>query len=279
MLLQMLKSLKRSAADRRESAPGAPRHTSETPLEAANRLERAHAAAPMAEHLEIAFGAMMIGERSVAEVVEQSLADSGATIAARKRLHRPLASYFLCRYFVHSLSIPGARAECGVLGGTSALIACRAARAHDPAFSGAGLHLIDSFEGLGEPTEEDRFGDGARTAKSLQKGAYAARLEIAQAALAGFSGVSFHKGWIPEVLGTLPESTWAFVHIDVDLYAPSYGALSYFHPRLSPGGVIICDDYGSPTFPGAHRAWHQYCDENALAYVVLDSGQAVILKR
>lgn len=269
----MLKSLKRGTA----SSPA--RHEDETPLEAANRLERAHAGAPMHEHLEIAFGGMTIGGRSVMTLVEESLTESGATIPARKRLHRPLASYFLCRYFVHSLSIPGARAECGVLGGTSALIACLAARAHDPDFSGAGLHLIDSFEGLGQPTEEDRFGDSVRTAKSLQKGAYAAPLDIAQATLAGFPGVSFHKGWIPEVLATLPENKWAFVHIDVDHYAPSYGALGYFYPRLSSGGVIICDDYGSPTFPGAHRAWHQYCDENALPYVVLDSGQAVLLKR
>jgi len=278
MLLRLLKSLKRGAPEAREAASPATRYRSETPLEVANRLERAHAGAPMLEHLEIAFGGMKIGERSVVKLVEQSLADSGATIPARKRLHRPLASYFLCRYFVYSLSIPGARAECGVLGGTSALIACRAARAHDAAFSGSGFHLVDSFEGLGEPTEEDRFGDSARGVKSLQKGAYAAPLERAQAALAEFPGVSFHKGWIPEVLATLPESRWAFVHLDVDHYAPSYGALAYFYPRLSPGGVIVCDDYGSPTFPGAHRAWHQYSEENALPYVVLDSGQAVILK-
>lgn len=278
MLLRMLKSLRRGSSHAPPTAQTARGYASETPLEVVNRLERAHSAAPMPEHLEIAFGGMAIGDRSVVELVEESLIDSGATIPARKRLHRPLASYFLCRYFVYSLSLPGARAECGVLGGTSALIACRAARAHDPAFTGADVHLIDSFEGLGEPTEEDRFGDATRSAKSLQKGAYAAPLDLAQASLAEFPGVSFHKGWIPEVLATLPESEWAFVHIDVDHYTPSYGALSYFYPRLSRGGVIICDDYGSPTFPGAHRAWHQYCDENAVPYVVLDSGQAVILK-
>ena len=47
----------------------------------------------------------------------------------------------------------------------------------------------------------------------------------------------------------------SFVHLDVDLYEPTRACLDYFLPRLSPGGFVICDDYGAPTFPGAARAW------------------------
>ena len=47
---------------------------------------------------------------------------------------------------------------------------------------------------------------------------------------------------------------------------------------LVSGGVIMCDDYGAPLFPGAYRAWNRYCDEAGIPLVVLDTGQAVLLK-
>ncbi|MCX7135454.1 MAG: hypothetical protein NTW47_02010 [Proteobacteria bacterium] len=63
----------------------------------------------------------------------------------------------------------------------------------------------------------------------------------------------------------MPDTKWAFVHLDVD-------------PRLTQGGVIVCDDYSAPLFPGAHRAWDEFCAEHDLPYVVLDTGQSVIIK-
>jgi hypothetical protein len=45
-----------------------------------------------------------------------------------------------------------------------------------------------------------------------------------------------------------------------------------------PGGVIICDDYGAPTFPGAERAWDRFCGERGLPFVVLPSGQSILLR-
>jgi O-methyltransferase len=96
-------------------------------------------------------------------------------------------------------------------------------------------------------------------------------------AMAGFPGASLHKGWIPEVLAELPEAPWSFVHVDVDLYQPTLDCLKYFFPRLVPGGVIVCDDYGSPAFPGARRAWIEFCGDS-LGYVALPTGQSVLVK-
>jgi hypothetical protein len=42
--------------------------------------------------------------------------------------------------------------------------------------------------------------------------------------------------------------------------------------------VIVCDDYGAPFFPGASRAWDRYCGEHDVPFVVLPTGQSVILK-
>lgn len=272
MLLRMLRSFARGAPDAAAPARG------ETPHEARERLARAYASAPVTKHLDIAYGGMTVGERDLLDFVGNCLDEAHTSVTPAKALHRPLSSFFLARYYLYALDIDGARAECGVFNGASAVVACRAARTRDPSYAGVGLHLIDSFEGLAEPVEEDRF-EGQRPvdAPLYGKGAYKVPMEEARTALAAFPGVVFHKGWIPAVFDELPAGKWAFVHLDVDHYAPTYASLEYFHPKLAPGGVIICDDYGSPTFPGAQRAWHAYCDEHAVPFVVLDTGQAVIL--
>lgn len=255
----------------------------EFPVERQQVAKRAHAQAPIAEHSRILFEDMRVGEWRLPELVARSLADSNAVVPPLKALHRPLASYLLARYYLHALALPGARAECGVFQGTSAVLLCHAARTLDAAHGGAGLHLIDSFEGISAPREQDRFsvpGAGGAPAQRpvLPQGSFSAAYDQARHALREFPGVAFHKGWIPQVFGELPEQAWSFVHIDVDLYEPTYACLEYFHPRLVRGGVIVCDDYGAPLFPGAARAWTRFCDQAGLSFVVLDTGQAVILK-
>jgi hypothetical protein len=277
MLGGFLRSLWRAL--RRDGGPEA----DEFPVARQQVAKRAHAQAPIGEHSRILFDDMRIGDWRLPELVARSLADSNATVPPLKALHRPLASYLLARYYLHALRLPGARAECGVFQGSSAVLLCHAARTVDAAHDGAGLHLIDSFEGLSEPGEQDRFSvpgaGGAPTQRPvLPRGSFSAAYGQAREALRAFPGVAFHKGWIPQVFGGLPEQAWSFVHIDVDLYEPTYACLEYFHPRLVRGGVIICDDYGAPLFPGAARAWNRYCDGAGLPFVVLDTGQAVILK-
>ena len=35
---------------------------------------------------------------------------------------------------------------------------------------------------------------------------------------------------------------FSLIHIDVDLYKPTFDSLSFFYPKLCKGGVILCDD-------------------------------------
>lgn len=244
------------------------------------RLIRQHARAPMDAHVAILFRDVAVGGVPVTRLVAEALRDTNTTMPPVKAIHRPTASLFLVQYFLHALTLPGRRAECGVFNGTSALALCRAARAQDPRFDGSGVHLVDSFEGLSAPGVEDRI-DGlseAQTPTLARGGSFAAPIERARRVFAEFPGVAIHKGWIPAVLAELPDAEWSFVHIDVDLYEPTFGVLEYFIPRLVRDGVIVCDDYSAPFFPGASRAWDRYCSEHDLPFVVLPTGQSVILK-
>ncbi len=101
---------------------------------------------------------------------------------------------------------------------------------------------------------------------------------MAARTLAAFPDAALLKGWVPDVFAELPETKWAFVHLDLDLYEPTLAGLEYFWPRLVPGGVIVNDDYLSDLFPGAGIAWDEFCAAHGVGSAVLDTGQAAILK-
>jgi O-methyltransferase len=257
----------------------------EFPAERLRTVRRAHAKAPREQHLNILFDEMRVGPHPIAGLADSCVRDSGAQSPPLKAFHRPLASYFLARYFLYSLALDGVRAECGVFSGASALLMCRAATTRTAEYAGAGLHLIDSFAGISPPQEEDLIAVRAQDGRSVvmkpgfDGGAFASPLELVRHTLREFPAVAIHSGWIPAVFADLPETRWCFVHLDVDLYEPTLACLDYFYPRLVNGGVIICDDYGAPLFPGAHRAWDEFCAKHDLPYIVLDTGQSVILKQ
>jgi hypothetical protein len=116
-----------------------------------------------------------------------------------------------------------------------------------------------------------------RFAPAFSQGDAAVSFERVQALFRPFPRVHLQRGFIPQVLSQLPDSRWAFVHIDVDLYEATLAALEYFYPRLVKGGVIICDDYGSRLFPGARKAWESYCDAHSIPFISLETGQSVII--
>lgn len=163
--------------------------------------------------------------------------------------------------------IPGDTAECGVyLGAGSFLIAQMNAIAD----SGRTHYAIDSYEGLSEPGAED--GD------HWEQGVFATPVDAVRNAFGDVGGVQFVKGWIPQVLDTLSDTSYSFVHVDVDLYQPTAASVAYFWPRLAPGGVLLCDDYGIGTCPGATKALDEYFDGLAEAPIRLAAGGAFAIK-
>lgn len=262
----------------RPPAAGESSPVAEAEVQKRMRWALAHARSPLNKHLDIVYGDLRIGGLGVLALSESCLTDSDAMAPPLKAFRRPLASYILARYFLYAMELDGGYAECGVFRGTSALFLCRAALTRRPGYAGEGLHLIDSFEGLSQPSAEDLIANHDASRSGVTQGALSAPVEAARNALREFPRAVIHKGWIPAVFEELPQRSWAFVHIDVDLYEPTLACLEYFYPRLCEKGVVICDDYVTPLFPGAQRAWDLFCSSHGLPFVVLDTGQSVILK-
>lgn len=123
------------------------------------------------------------------------------------------------------------------------------------------FHIFDSFEGgLSEFKIKDLKNSSIKSIDEAQKlkinfsSSYQKLLKKTK----NLEMIYINKGWIPDIFKTQEERNYCFVHIDVDLYEPTLESHKYFFERLSPGGVIVCDDYGYKQFPGAKVAVDEF---------------------
>ena len=169
-------------------------------------------------------------------------------------------------------NVPGSMAECGCFEGGSAYFLAQA----NPQVK---LHLFDSFEGLSTPTEMDNPKD--ETIPKWEQGDLSASESKTRRVLSQFKNVVYHKGWIPDKFHEVIDEQFRLLHIDVDLYQPTFDSLEFFYPKVSKGGVIILDDYGFSTCPGAFQATMDYIEENEIPehIITLTTGQGIIIKK
>ncbi len=68
--------------------------------------------------------------------------------------------------------------------------------------------------------------------------------------------VRFLVGWFRDSLPAAPIERLALLRLDADFYDSTLDAIGALYPKLSPGGYVIVDDYG--TFPECRAAIHDF---------------------
>lgn len=106
------------------------------------------------------------------------------------------------------------------------------------------VHLFDTFTGLPDCSDKD----GA-----LESGKFASSLDGVREFLS-FREYCWHVGVFPETIGDCGGCTFSLAHVDFDLYAGTREALEFLRTRMTPGGIIVIDDYMYPETPGVTSA-------------------------
>ncbi len=163
--------------------------------------------------------------------------------------------------------IPGDIVECGVWRGGSMMAAALALMARGD--TSRHLYLYDTFEGMSEPTEEDRSANGesaqaqlARTDRDHAVWACASLDDVqANVYSTGYprERIHFVQGKVEDTIPqTLPERI-ALLRLDTDWYESTRHELRHLYPLVSRHGLMIIDDYGH--WQGARQAVDEYFDQ------------------
>ncbi len=163
-------------------------------------------------------------------------------------------------------NIQGKFAELGVYKGDTAEILHEMDNERD-------FFLFDTFSGFQESDLQHEIGKAATYTKHNFADT---SVEMVRQRLAS-EKLRFFVGDFKTTSQEIPETKYALVSMDADLYNPTKSGLEYFFPRLSRGGVIIVHDY-NPHWPGIMKAVNEFIlSSNALSVPLTDKDNSIMI--
>ena len=164
---------------------------------------------------------------------------------------------------VLSRKVPGDFVECACYKGTSARIICDYV---DFAHSEKNYYLYDLFEHDETMAHHAMPEHGATLFDTVKK------------RFASFQNVIITKGFVPQVLDVVSPEKISFLHVDMNNAPAEIGALERLFDRLSPGGVLVLDDYGWRAYREQKLAEDPWLAERGYEVLELPTGQGLVFK-
>lgn len=138
----------------------------------------------------------------------------------------------------------------------------------------ATVYLCDTFRGVvkaGDRDTEYRGGEHADTS---------AAVVIDLARRVGVQRIRVLEGVFPDdTADQVSARALRLAHIDVDVYESARDVFDWVWERLSPGGVVVFDDYGFYSCEGVTRFVNEIAERPDVLYVHNLNGHAVLAKR
>jgi hypothetical protein len=188
--------------------------------------------------------------------------------------------------YVVRAGIAGSMVECGVWRGGSMMAVAYTLLALGR--TDRDLFLFDTYEGMTPPGADDvsRAGERASaTFAQLKKDdgssdwSRASLGDVRRNLLAtGYSGdrVKFVKGRVEDTIPGEAPGQIAILRLDTDWYESTRHELVHLYPRLSPGGVLLIDDYG--LWLGQKKAVDEYFAPHPILLNRVDSAGRIAVK-
>jgi hypothetical protein len=190
-------------------------------------------------------------------------------------LERMFALYSATNYVLDN-NIPGDFVECGVWrGGSSMMIALVLKQKN---ITDRKIYLYDTYEGMSEPTENDKDMKGQSAKVQLEA---TEEKENSVWCLADLDDVKnnmkrtsinenqlvYVKGKVEETIpATIPSGNISLLRLDTDWYESTKHELLHLYPKLSQNGVMIIDDYGH--WQGCRKAIDDYFTQNNIKNIL-----------
>jgi O-methyltransferase len=169
----------------------------------------------------------------------------------------------------HAKQLKGDFVECGVNKGTIAM--SNITYINFKSLKDRKYYLFDTFCGADkESCTEDEY--------LRLKDAYPDCYQFVAKSFKKFPNVVIVKGPVPKTLSQVHIDKVAYLSLDMNCALPELEALKYFWPKLVPGGIVVLDDYGWPTFENQKEAADNFASSVKVKVLSLPTGQGIIIK-
>ncbi len=104
--------------------------------------------------------------------------------------------------------------------------------------------LVDSFDGV-----------SPLPSRAKATGAYNCSFERTRDNFSEWPSAEVIKGWLPACLDCVKAGSIAYLHIDLNSAQPEIQSYLELKPRLSPGAIVLLDDYCYAGYQETQKAW------------------------
>lgn len=176
--------------------------------------------------------------------------------------HIRLRVYNVSSFGELALNAPGDFVAAGISWGIAPRVLFDYARL---AKNGRALHMVDAFTGI----------DNAKNQSVMPK--YNTSKEYVARQYPPVGAVHIHTGLIPACLPLPGLTRIAFCHLNTGDHDSEAASLSHFFDALSPGGIIVIDNYA--IFEGSEHRYKEAIESlQEKTVMVLPTGQCAIIK-
>jgi O-methyltransferase len=176
-----------------------------------------------------------------------------------------------------ALGVEGDFVECGVYKGDISWVLTEMV---DLGHHGRTMYLYDTFAGFSSNySSSNDFPDTPHFFETAQ--ADYSQAGLCESVIARFANkpyVRVVKGVVPDILNDISPDKIALLHLDMNSPGPERGALDRLYDKISPGGVLVFDDYGWTIFRRQKESADAFMQSRGLTILELPTGQGLAIK-
>jgi O-methyltransferase len=171
----------------------------------------------------------------------------------------------------NALHVEGDFVECGVLKGFCSSVILKYINFQD---LDRQAYLYDTFEGLPEKTSTEQ----ERRAWDYTRYEPEALYKEVQEKFSKYKNVNIVRGVVPDSFEVAAPGKIAFLHIDMNSEMAEMLALEHLFDKVTPGGMIVFDDFGWTCNANQMKAELAFMNERGHHILELPTGQGVVIK-
>jgi hypothetical protein len=181
-------------------------------------------------------------------------------------------AHVCCWAAKNALWLEGDFVECGVHTG---LLSLTVAHFIEFAKLDRKFWLLDTFKGI--PLEHLSAGEKSHAAE-LNQEVYFDCYDLTRRNFEPFPNARLVRGVLPDSLAETQIDKIAYLSIDLNNAVAEMATIERLWPKISPGAIIVLDDYAFQGYENQHSAWNTFAQSKNLMILTIPTGQGLLIK-